>query len=513
MASVTSGVAIDYTSKDYQGFLDSMLEYASSAFPEWTNRNPGSLEMMLLESFSREMDVLSYYGDRAAAESYIGTATQLSSVIRLAELLGYTPGQAIASTGTVTFQTDNTQASTVVIPAGTQVTTSFVESLSSPIIFETTLDLSVPGGGATNSVKVIQGQTQGSVTFQVGVLTGDITNILVEPVGTSDGSILQEFTLSNNPVIGGSVTVWVENPDYNPNAVVNTVDPVVQWFEVNTLQDADSNDTVWDQTTDANGVVTIHFGDSINGAVIPSGLSVYAGYRVGGGAVGNLSANQIVDIADSLTGVSIISSTSMTGGADAESIDQIRVNAPRAYRTQNRAVTLKDYGDLALGVASVSKANAAANTYTSVNVYVTATGNTTPTQGLLDTVTAYLQERAMAGATVTALAGSFVGVNIGSGGNPVVIGCSQRFNADAIQLKATQAIQGLFDPAVTTFGERLAVSAVYSALMAIPGVLYAIIPLMARADATQSGANDAVMRAWEIPVAGNIVVTATAQGA
>ena len=510
MASVNPGISIDYTSKDYQGFLDSMMEYATAAFPEWTNQNPGSLEMMLLESFSREMDVLSYYGDRAAAEAYIGTATQLSSVIRLAQLLGYDPGQPLASTGTVTFQTDESQTSSVVVPSGTQVTTTYVESLQAPIIFETTEAVTVPASGGTVVADVVQGETQGTVAFTMGAQTGNLITVLVEPVGVSTGAILQSFTLANNPVVGGSITVWLDNPEYNSAALVNTVDPLVQWFEVSTLMDAVSTDTVWEQETDANGVVSILFGDDINGAVPPAGRNIYVGYRVGGGVIGNLSANQVNDIASPLIGVSISASSAMTGGADAESIDQIRVNAPRAYRTQDRAVTLNDFGDLALGVSSVSQANAVANTYTNVTVYITAVGNTTPTQGLLDVVTGYLQDRAMAGATVTAQAASFVPVNIGSTGTPVVVGCDPRYNPTALQTKATQAIQGLFDPANVTFGQRLSVSSVYSAVNAIPGVSYVVIPLMARNDAVQSGTADVICRAWEIPVAGNIVVTATA---
>jgi hypothetical protein len=510
MASVNPGIGIDYTSKDYQGFMDSMLGYATAAFPEWTNQNPGSLEIMLLESFAREMDVLSYYGDRAAAEAYIGTATQLSSVIRLAQLLGYTPGQPIAATGNVTFETDDTQATSVIVPAGTQVTTQYVASLNAPIVYETVAAVTVPATGGNVVAQVVQGEMQGSVTFAMGHPTGNDYSLLVEPIGTSDGAILQEYTLSNNPVIGGSVAVYLDNPAYNPTALINTVEPLSLWFEVPTLMDAIGTDTAWAQSTDENGVVSVTFGDDINGAVPPAGLNIYASYRVGGGTIGNVAANQIVDIASPLVGVSVASSSAMTGGANAESIDQIRVNAPRAYRTQDRAVTLKDFGNLALGVSSVSQANAVANTYTNVTVYITAVGNTTPTQGLLDVVTDYLQDRAMAGATVTAQAASFVSVNIGSVGTPVVVGCDPRYNPTAIQTRATQAIQSLFDPARVVFGQRLSVSSVYAAVNDVPGVSYVVIPLMARSDAAQSGTADVICRAWEIPVAGNIVVTATA---
>lgn len=504
MASVNPGLSVDYTSKDYQGFMDSMLQYATLAFPEWTNQNPGGLEMMLLESFAREMDVLSYYGDRTVAEAYISTATQLSSVIRLATLLGYVPGQPIASTGTVTFQTEDTQTDPVVVPSGTQVTTVFVTSMGAPVIFETTADVTVPGSGGTIAANVIQGETQGSVLFAMGEETGNLFNILVEPLGVSDGSVLQEFSLENNPVVAGSITVWVENPDFNAESLTNTEDPVIQWFEVETLMDAIATDTVWTQSTDENGVVTITFGDNVNGAIPAAGLNVYAGYRVGGGSFGNLSANQVVDIASPIAGVSIASSTAMTGGANAENIDQIRANAPRAYRTQNRAVTLQDFGDLALGVSSVSQAKAIANQYTNVTVFCLATNNTTPTQGLLDVVTRYLQERALAGATVTAQAASFVGVDM-----TMVVGCEARYNADAIKLRVTQALQGLFDASETVLGQRMPVSAVYSTVNAIPGVTFVTLSLMRRSDSGFSGANDIICRDWEIPRAGTINVTAT----
>lgn len=502
MASVNPGLSVDYTSKDYQAFMDSMLEYATLAFPEWTNQNPGGLEMMLLESFAREMDVLSYYGDRTVAEAYISTATQLSSVIRLATLLGYVPGQPIASTGTVTFQTDSTQTDPVIVPAGTQVTTIFVSALGAPVIFETVADVSVPASGGTAPVNVIQGETQGSVTFSMGEFTGNTFTLLLEPLGTSDGSILQSFSLDNNPVVGGSITVWVENPDFNPDSLTNTEDPLVQWFDVPTLMDAVATDTVWTDTTDEAGVVTINFGDGINGAVVPAGLNIYAGYRVGGGVVGNLAANQVIDIASQISGVTIASSTAMSGGADAENIDQIRVNAPRAFRTQNRAVTLEDFGDLALGVSSISQARAIGNNYNNVTVYCLSTGNTIPSQGLLDIVTRYLQDRALVGATVTAQAASTFAVNV-----TVNVGCEARFNADTMKLRVTQAIQELFEASRTTLGQRLPVSTVYSTINAIQGVSYVTITTMTRADFIQSGANDIIARDWEIPRSGTITVT------
>lgn len=508
MATVNAGVpAIDYTSKDYAGFLASMLSYATIAFPEWTNQNPGSLEVMLLESTARELDVLSYYGDRIVAETYIGTATQLSSVIQLAALLGYTPGQPIAATGTVTFQTTPTSPS-VVIPSATQVITNYISSLNGPIVFETQGAVTVPANGGTVVANVSQGQTQGTSVFTINNNTPTPTNITVELLGTSDGTALQAFNLANNPVISGSITVYVQNPLFSASSP-NGIDPIVPWNQVASLQLANSSSLSWSETVAASGVATVNFGDNINGAIPAAGLSIYANYRVGGGTVGNLASNQIVDIAAPITGIVIASSSATTGGANAETIDQIRVNAPLAFTTQNRAVTLADYGNLAMSLPAVSQAGAVATNYSSVTVYITATGNTTPTQNLLDQVTTFLQPYAMAGTTVSTLPANFIPINVGSSlGNPVVIGVNSRYSPTSVQVQATQAVQSLFSPSAVSIGQRIPVSSVYSAIMAVPGVTYVSIPLMARNDATQSGANDILLRPFEIPVAGNVVIIA-----
>lgn len=503
MATVSSGVpAVDYTSKDYTGFLNSMLAYATTAFPEWTNQNPGSLEVMLLESLARELDVLSYYGDRIVGEAYMGTATQLSSVIQLANLLGYSPGQAMASTGTVTFQTSSVSANTVV-PLATQVTTDYMPNLNGPLVFETTAVATVPGSGGSVVVPVVQGVTQGSSVFTIGNFTSSPYSITTELLGTSDGSQLQSFTLANNPVVAGSVTVYVQNPQYPSTS---GVDPILSWNQVNSLQYADSADMAWAQSVDSSGVVSVNFGDGLNGAVPASGLSIYANYRVGGGIVGNLSSNSIIDIAAPLSGVSITGSSAMTGGTNAESIDQIRVNAPRAYTTQQRAVTLADYGNLAMSLPSVSQANAIANTYTNITVFIVGSGNTTPSQSVLDAVTSFLQPLSLAGTTVTCVAATIVPVNVGSTASPVLIGCSSRYSPTSIQILATQAVQNLFSPSNVTLAGRVTLGSAYSTLFAIPGVQSVNIPVFMRADSSTVNAADILMREYELPSVGAIVI-------
>jgi hypothetical protein len=59
-----------------------------------------------------------------------------------------------------------------------------------------------------------------------------------------------------------------------------------------------------------------------------------------------------------------------SGGVEPESDNQIRVNAPLALSSTNRAVSLNDYANVALTTTGVGKAKAEADVWSSVNLYV-----------------------------------------------------------------------------------------------------------------------------------------------
>src|SRR5262252_5507805 len=92
---------IDYTSRDYTSIINDLLTLIPSYLPEWTDRSPGDFGIVLLELFAYVGDILNYYSDRIANESFIGTAQQRQSVLNLATLLDYTPhGNVSATVGT-----------------------------------------------------------------------------------------------------------------------------------------------------------------------------------------------------------------------------------------------------------------------------------------------------------------------------------------------------------------------------------------------------------------------------
>ena len=492
MSTVRS--TIDYLSKDYEGLRTAMLDHASRVMPEWQSRSEGDFGVTLVELMAYMGDVLSYYGDRIQNEAFLPTATQRSSLLQIANLLGYIPSNGVPASGTVTFQTANPSAA-VVVPAGTQVTTDFVDAFDAPLTYETDTAVQVPANGGTATIPVTHGVTRTQIAL-----------------GISDGTVGQRFRIPETSVINGSTRVLV---DSGTDSLGYTL--TEEWTYYPFLVDADGNDKGFTTYVDESGATWVEFGDNINGLVPNTALSVYATYRVGGGQIGNIGANQITGIGDTdLLGVSIALdssglpiSSAMTGGADPETNEQIRANAPRAFRTQNRAVTANDFSDLALAVPGVLRANTVAGTYTSITTYVVGPNGQAPNEDLRLRVEDTLKAKALAGCSVTVAGPSLVKVNVGAVGSPITVTVYSNYRQSTVQSEVEKTIKSLLAFDRVDFGIRLTVSDFYAAIMSVPGVQFVTIPLIARADAVQSGTADMVFRPWEIPTLGNLSVSST----
>ena len=474
MATSNYVPSVDYTSRDYSAILADMTSLIPNFAPTWTNRDPADFGMTMLELFAYMGDIINYYIDRAANEALITTATQRNSVLQIAKLLGYNPTASKPSTVTLTFQ--NSSASAITLPALTQVATSLVaNATTSQVIFETNSAVIIPA-------KV--GSTNGSVTV-VATQGETVSN---EIIGVSDGSPNQMYQLVNSSVINDSVEVTINGVSYQ---------------KVENLIDSNSYDPVFSVYTTADDIAFIMFGDSVSGRIPPNGIQIYATYRIGGGTLGNIASNTIkyvikvpggaipAGLTVSNQDISISGDGAATGGADAESTDSIRINAPLSIRAINRAVSLADYSYLAVQVSGVSKAIATANVYTSVTLYFAPSGdpgvasdNITPTSvfnNLVPTVLAYLVDKAPANTSITFQPPKYVGVYL-----TVAITVAPSFKQSSVLSSVTSVLNSLFYIDNVVFGDTIAVSDVYSAIASVDGVAYQQIQKLVRSDKDQT---------------------------
>src|SRR5262245_39738052 len=95
---------IDYMARDAESFLQSMRALIPEKLPEWTDfASEADFGNVLLELFAHMGDILSYYQDRVANESFLGTAQERRSIIQHLRLIGYTLSTAAPASTTLTL--------------------------------------------------------------------------------------------------------------------------------------------------------------------------------------------------------------------------------------------------------------------------------------------------------------------------------------------------------------------------------------------------------------------------
>lgn len=177
-----------------------------------------------------------------------------------------------------------------------------------------------------------------------------------EVLGSGDGSqAFQGFALKQPPL------TFVAAP--TPSGVDSTLEVRVndvEWHEAETLAGLGPKDRRFVTKTDDEAKITVIFGNGQQGARLPTGMeNVKAVYRNGIGKAGNVRAEQISLLLTRPLGVkSVINPLRASGGADKESRDQARQNAPLAVMALDRLVSVRDYADFARTFAGIAKADA-----------------------------------------------------------------------------------------------------------------------------------------------------------
>jgi len=299
-------------------------------------------------------------------------------------------------------------------------------------------------------------------------------------------------------VIDGSVSVFVQ-----------TVTGSQQWNQVQFLVDSGPEDMVWSSFVDSNGLTNIVFGDNVNGLIPAVGLTVWATFRVGAGAAGNQSAGTVGTLVDAIDGLSVgqnadgsFQSSAMTGGADPESDDHIRANAPASFQTQGRAVSPVDFQNLALSVPGVTTASVVANHSTSITLYTLGPSFQPPGTSLVNNIQNFFAGKTLAGVTLTVGTPTLVPVNVGSNASQVTLQVAPNYVQANVEANVETALTNLFQPPQSSFGQLITLSNIMSTIMSVPGVLWCIVPVFTRTDVTQTGTANIQLRASEIAVPG-----------
>ena len=330
----TINTDIDYIQKDFTSTVDALITFANvnygantSANRLWTNFNSDSFSRTWLEIVSYVADVLFFYLDNQATQSYLQTASIRSSVELIAQQFGFVPATATSASGIATF----TVTGAVTIPRGFKVQASngevFYVTNAVTAVAAGTINANVLQGEIITEQFVATGLQSEEFDLQSSLIIRDKDNINpadISPLLTVNGN---EYTL---------VSTLIRNNGTDTAAVEDSLGNIIggggRVFLLGT------------RTDDTNFIT---FGDGIFGRKLQPGETVSVTYRSGGGTAGNIAQGSLNTLVSSLPQVSAVTnSADFSGGADEQSIEQLRQLIPASLRTLERAVAEQDYSDL-----------------------------------------------------------------------------------------------------------------------------------------------------------------------
>jgi hypothetical protein len=208
----------------------------------------------------------------------------------------------------------------------------------------------------TLSVPLANSYKRSSVTIYGNVVRATHGETRSEVLGSGNASSpSQEFSLRQQPLTYVSAA--------NPRGIASTlqlrVDGVL-WNEALTFAPLGPTDRNYVLRHDEGRGTVVAFGDGKHGARLPSGSeNVQAVYRQGIGKPGNVDEEKISLLSTRPLGVKgVINPLPATGGADPESLDDARSNAPLGITALDRLVSLEDYADFTRTFAGIGKATA-----------------------------------------------------------------------------------------------------------------------------------------------------------
>ena len=198
-----------------------------------------------------------------------------------------------------------------------------------------------------------------TVTIYGNVARASQGQTVGEILGNGDASqALQKFTVHQTPL----TFLAAPTPAGAASTMQLRVNEVL-WHEAETLdglQPADRRYMLQTDSSEDGDTLAVIFGNGREGARLPTGTAnIKATYRYGMGKSGNVGARKISQLATHPLGAQeVINPLPASGGADADSRDQARRNAPLAVMALDRLVSTQDYADFSRTFAGIGKASA-----------------------------------------------------------------------------------------------------------------------------------------------------------
>jgi hypothetical protein len=262
-----------------------------------------------------------------ANESFLDTALLRDSVVSHAKNLGYVPYSKKASIATINFLVNSSSStpSTLTIPSGYSFLSNKIDGKSyNFVVLEEIISTKANNSFYFENLNIYEGQL--------------ITYSFTQNQSTNPKQI---FTLPDDNIDTTTIKVGVSPSIGNTSISI--------YSKVTDILDVKTDSEVYFLQENKNGQFQIYFGNDVIGKKIPDGGIVSVTYLLTNGDVANKANNFIATstlsdtLNESLTNFTVTPVLAASGGAERESVDDIKFGAAAQFTTQNRLITTNDY--------------------------------------------------------------------------------------------------------------------------------------------------------------------------
>ena len=335
-----------------------------------TDYSEGNILIIILSLFAAIAEVLHYYVDNMARETFLSTARRYDSVVKHGALVDYHARAAIAATVDVILSrsiTGNSIGAKLTIPQGTLFTDSNGNSWLSA------RDVTWYSNVTTCKVPIIQHEKY----------TASALNNMIIPTG--DRVILNLGTLPNGKYYEqGSMSLQIGGET---------------WVLVDTFAKSKPTDKHFMVSVDESLSPYIMFGDGTFGKKPAAGAKITnVVFYLTNGAQGNVKSNTITSvpsvISSSITDATVSNAYDAGGGSNYENFTMLKEHIPLSVKTLGVAITKEDFESLAMLVDGVNKAKADYECGRKLTVYISPDGGAVASSELISRVYNLLSQRA-----------------------------------------------------------------------------------------------------------------------
>ena len=287
----------------------------------------GSGLNVLLDILAYNTHYNAYYLNMVANESFLDSALLRDSVVSHAKTLGYLPHSMKAPNATINFLVNAPTSTdgTLTIPAGYSFLSNQIDSkVYNFVVLEDTTVTKANNSYYFENLDISEGQL---ITYSFN------HNQTTNPK--------QTFTLPDNDIDTTSIKVGV--------SPTSTTTDIAVYNLVTDILDVTNDSEVYYLQETKNGQYQIYFGNGVIGKALPDGAVVSVTYLVTNGTSANKANNFVgaLTLTDSLnetlTNFTVTPVSAASGGAERETVDDIKFGSAAQFATQNRLITTKDY--------------------------------------------------------------------------------------------------------------------------------------------------------------------------